>query len=200
MPMRIGGLAAVALAVAGCGDSGNTEPGPAIVQVVVDGLPSTAVGTSLTLRSQGTELILQPGPPEAVPPGEYTVTAAPTIALDGDNNEFLYACASDRAQLTVAPGANLIVRIQCEISSRAGLFVYIQGETGGVPAAVERIEGDGVVVYPASTLDTNAPPGPVVLTARPVTGGGTTYRPTPDRIELVLAAGRVTRVFVTYAP
>jgi hypothetical protein len=69
----------------------------------------------------------------------------------------------------------------------------------GVSAAVERVEGDGVVVYPVITLDTNEPPGPVVRTARAVSGGGITYRPTPDRIEVELVAGRVNRVFITYA-
>jgi hypothetical protein len=102
--------------------------------------------------------------------------------------------------VTVAPSSNLVVRIQCDISARAGLFIYIEGETGGVPAAVERVEGEGVVLYPGSAFDSDVPPGPVVLTARPVTGGGITYRPTPDRVELVLAAGQVARVFITYGP
>ncbi|HEU5170871.1 MAG TPA: hypothetical protein VFU46_10045 [Gemmatimonadales bacterium] len=170
------------------------------MQVVVEGLPSTSVGTSLKLRGQSTELIVQPGPPEVVPPGQYTLRAEPTIALDAANNELLYACTPDREELTVLPSTNLIVRIQCEVSSRAGLFVHVEGETGGAPAAVERVEGEGVVVYPTTTFDANVPPGPVVLTARAVTGGGIVYRPTPDRIELVLSAGRVTRVAIIYAP
>jgi hypothetical protein len=62
------------------------------------------------------------------------------------------------------------------------------------------VEGEGVVVYPTAMLDTDAPPGPVVLTARAVTGGGITYRPTPERIEAELVAGRVVRVSITYAP
>lgn len=194
-------LVAVALLVGGCGET-FTGSDPAAVQVVVEGLPSTSVGTSLKLGDQnsGLELIVVPGPPEVVPPGRYTLSSDPTIAADAANNELLYACTPDRAVLTVPPSTNLIVRIECEVSSRAGLGLSIDGLPTGVSAAVARVEGDGVVVYPTAMLDTDAPPGPVVLTARAVTGGGITYRPTPERIEAELVAGRVVRVSITYAP
>jgi len=198
--LRALGLKGLGLAVAACGGAGPTSPEPATIEVVVDGLPPGSSGTGLSLQNQGSVFLIPTGSPETVPVGTYSLAAASATAVDPDHNELLYACTPDPAQLTLVQGAHLTVHIHCEISSRAGLFVTIEGNTGGQPAAVERTEGEGVVVYPASTFDANVPPGAVVLTARPVTGNGITYRPTPDRIELSLSAGRVVRVSITYAP
>lgn len=197
--VRPRGLTCAGMILAACGPS--TEPETATgVQVVVEGLPPANAGASLKLRSEASEFILVPGAPEWIPPGEYTLWSDPVIASSGSEDDLLFACTPDRPRLTVVAGTTTTVRLVCAISARAGLFLYIAGETGGVPAAVERVEGEGVVVYPYSTLDHDIAPGPLTLTARPVTGGGVTYYPVPDRLELTLSAGRVTRATITYQP
>ncbi len=193
---RLRSLTCAGMILAACGPS--TEPETATtVQVVVEGLPPANAGASLKLRSESSEFILVPGAPEWIPPGEYTLWSDPVIASSGSEDDLLFACTPDRPRLTVVAGATT-VRLRCAISARAGLFLYITGETGGVPAAVERVEGDGVVVYPYTTFDPDLVPGSLILTARPVTGGGVTYRPDPDRLQLTLLAGRVTRGTIKY--
>jgi hypothetical protein len=195
MRRHAGLLLALALAACGSTEDALDPPTTGSMQVAITGLPdSTAAAITVTGPGGFARAVTAAANLDDLAPGTYTVTAA---AVTAAATVFEPSVASQSLQV-IAGGPRAVATVTY-VSAAGRLAVLVSGLPSGASASVS-VSGPGSFARSLAVADTleGLAPGTYTVSSANVTGGATTYQPTPASQQVSVASGALATASVAY--